>query len=151
MRVLATIAVVLTVTVASGCSSYVLRGRVIRGDASYVTLVEPGDPRLNEQGVPGASLTLVMDPTRLNRKTLSQGVSESDGNITLAVDEFGAGMLEMDTELTARKKGAEPAQGYFRLPGNNKKRVLVSLGPGEDRDPNPERENLHDAADRYWR
>lgn len=133
-----------------GCSSYALKGRVVKGDASYVTVVDAADPRLEEAGVAGVSLTLIMDPMRLNRKTIAQGVTETDGNFSLPVDEFGAGMLELDTELTARKKNAEPAQGQFRLP-SSKMRVLVSLGPGADRDLNPEREDLSDQADRYWR
>lgn len=135
---------------ATGCSSYALKGRVIKGDASYVAVVDSADPRLEDEGLAGVSLTLIMDPTRLNRKTIAQGVSETDGNFSLPVDEFGAGMLELDTELTARKKNAEPAQGFFRLPKSSM-RVLVSLGPGADRDLNPEREDLHEQADRYWR
>jgi len=142
--------VTLALTLCAGCSSYALKGRVIKGEGSFVTVVDADDPRLNDDGVAGVSLTLVMDPTRLNRKQIGQGVSESTGDFSLSVDEFGAGMLELDTELTARKKGADPAQGFFRLPGS-KKRVLVSLGPGDDRDPNPERENLHDTAEKYWR
>lgn len=151
MRFAPVIAIAAGGALLGGCSSYTLSGRVIKGDASYVALVNPDDPRLDDEGIPGVSLTLVMDPTRLNRKTIAQGVSQADGSISLGVDEFGAGMLELDTELTARKKGAEPAQGFFRLPGSGKKRVLVSLGPGEDRDLNPERENLRDQADQYWR
>jgi hypothetical protein len=132
-----------------GCAPYALRGKVIEGEGSYVTLVDASDPRLDQPGISGAGLTLVLDPTHLRRRTIAQGVSGDNGEVKLPVDEFGAGTLELDVALFVRKTGREPAEGIFRLPGSNR-RVLVSLARGQDRDIVPPDRNLRGDVDRFW-
>lgn len=133
----------------SACSPYALRGKVIEGQGSYVTIVDASDPRLAEPGLSGAAVTLVLDPTQLNRKTLASGISGADGEVSLKVDEFGAGMLEYDVGVYARRRGREPAEGYFRLPGSSQ-RVLISLAPGEDRENAPSNHDPYGDVDRFW-
>lgn len=135
--------------VAGGCASPALRGRVIEGDASYLILVSANDPRLEGTGVAGASLMVTMDPMKLNRKTIGSGASGPDGYFEVPISEHGGGFLEIDVAMTARKKGCEPAEGYFRLPGSNR-RVLVVLGPGKDRPTGLEREDPSRDVDRFW-
>lgn len=136
----------------SGCSSPSLKGRVVAGEGSYIIVVPSGDPRLSgpgAEGVAGASVAVVMDPGRLNRKVIASGVSGPNGDIELPIDEFGAGFLEIDVAVTARKKDHDPAEGYFRLPGSSR-RLLIVLGPGQDRPTGLEREDLTKDVDRFW-
>ncbi len=135
-----------------GCSSPTIKGRVVAGEGSYIIVVPPGDERLSGPtvtGVPGASVSVIMDPGRLNRKVIASGVSDANGDIDLPIDEFGAGFLEIDVAVTARKKDHDPAEGYFRLPGSSR-RVLIVMGPGQDRPTGHEREDLSKDVDRFW-
>lgn len=122
----------------TGCGPYRLQGRVIQGDYSAIEIVDGDDERLAHRGVPGAQLRLTMDPDRLNRKVVAQGASDGAGEFSLPVDEFGAGFLEYDFGLSARRKGYEVAEGFFRLPSGSR-RVLVTIAPGHE---TPEEEDL---------
>ncbi len=133
---------------ATGCESYALRGRVVRGDVSYVAVVNADDPRLDGEGLPGVSLHLQSDPGRLNRKTVGRGVSEATGDIRLPVDLAGAGLLHYDVGLFARRSDHTPATGFFELP-SSKKRILIVMAKGVDRELGELRENLRDQASQY--
>lgn len=117
--------------VLGACAPYTLKGRVVRGEASYIAVVDDGDPRLDAEGIPGVQLKLTLDPGKLKRKTAAQEVSGASGELSLPVEEAGAGLLEFDAGLIARKRGYAPAEGFFRLPGGGK-RILVVLTPGRD-------------------
>lgn len=116
----------------TGCSSYALRGRVVEGEASWVQVTDqssaPSDPG---RPVAGASVELVLDPGRLNRKVLGRAMTDSNGEFSIKVDEFGAGWLEHDVGLTVARDGFVTGDGFFRLPGSGK-RVLVTLQRGRD-------------------
>jgi len=138
--------------VLGGCSSPSIKGRVVAGEGSYIIVVTSSDPRLSGpgvEGVAGASVAVVMDPSRLNRKVIASGVSGPNGEFELPIDEFGAGFLEIDVAVTARKKDHSPAESYFRLPGSSR-RLLIVLGPGQDRPTGLEREDLTKDVDRFW-
>lgn len=124
-------AAALACAVLGACGPYTIKGRVVQGDTSYVSVVEQGDSRLGASPVAGAQVRLRMDPGKLNRKTLAQEVSDGNGDFTLPVDEFGAGILEFDLGLVARRKGFVSAEGFFRLPPGSR-RVLIVLAPGQD-------------------
>jgi len=131
-----------------GACSYSLQGRAVHGDYSAVELVDASDPRLNDpkSAVPGVSVHVQADPTKLNRKTLGRVVSGRSGEFSMPVDEFGAGMLEYNIGVFARKKGYEPAEGFFGLPGSGK-RLLITLAPGVDKDTNEMPSSLKDEFD----
>lgn len=117
----------------TGCSGYKLEGRVIAGDASYITIVDRDHPMLSDgRGLGGASLHLQENPGRLNATSLARTVSNPDGTFSIPVDLLGAGMLQHDVGLFVRRTGSEPAELPFRLPGKGKS-VLVVLKSGEDR------------------
>lgn len=134
-RRLASILVTLLPALAlTGCGQgYALRGRVIESETSYIAIVDPADPRLNEPGIPSVQLHLQMDPGKLNRETITRDLSGPDGEVILKVDRFGAGFLEYDVGLFARKPGYTPSQHYFRLPPGGK-RILIMMAPGRDHD-----------------
>ena len=134
VSILATLALCLL----TGCGEgYVLRGRVIESTVSYVEIVDPADPRLSQP-----------DPAKLNRETITRDISGPDGQVALRVDRFGAGFLEYDVGLFARKPGYTPAQHYFRLPADSK-RVLIMMAPGRDRDLGETPENYLEDYERF--
>ena len=125
--------VMLVLSVCSTACTYTLRGRVIEGDTSYVAVVDKSDPRLNENGIEGVRLHVQLDPGKLNRKTVCREVSSMDGAFALPVDEIGAGVLEYDVGVFARRAGYSPAEGSFRLPPSGK-RIIIVLMRGRDYD-----------------
>jgi hypothetical protein len=107
-------------------------GRVVQGDTSYITVVDKDDHRLEEEnGVSGVLLKLQLDPGRINRRTMAEQTSGSDGLFSLPVDEFGAGVLEQECGLLARRRGFKSAEGVFMMPGGSKQ-ILIVLEPGRD-------------------
>ncbi len=128
---------------------YELQGRVIRGDYSAVLLVDANDDRLSSgEGIVGVGLHVQQDPAQLNRRTLARSNSMSDGSFALPIDLIGAGTFHYDIGVFARRKGYEPASGYFRLPPKSK-RVLIVMNFGTDRDLGEERENPYDDYERF--
>ena len=132
--------------VTTGCSSYKLKGRVVEGQVSYIAIVDASDQRLNGHGIPGVMLELMTDPDRINRKRVGQAVSDGDGYFELPVDEIGAGFLEYDVGLTARREGLAGTQLSFRLPPE-RRRVLVVLRRGGG----PQDREMEDLMEEYRR
>lgn len=126
----------------AGCSS-ALHGKAVRGDYSGVEIVSDSDPRLSEHGLSGVSIHVQLDPTKLKRETLGRAVSASDGSFSIPVDQFGAGVLEYDIGVYARRRGCEPAEGFFRLPGSGK-RLLIIMTEGEDKDTTEQPSSIRD-------
>ena len=133
-----------------GCSGYQITSKAIGGDASYVLIVNKNDPRLKQPGISGVNVVLQTDPGKLNRKVVASNYTDGEGMAKLGVDEIGAGFLEYDVGVFARKKGFSPAEGMFRLPSSNKV-FLIVLGRGQDRDLGYEREDLYEEADQFYR
>lgn len=133
MLVLLTLCLGVALTGLTGCGGYKLEGRVVAGEASYITIVDRDHPMLRDgRGLGGASVHLQENPGRLNASTLGRTVSDSDGSFSIPVDLLGAGMLEHNVGLFVRRTGSEPAELPFRLPGKGKS-LLVVLKSGEDR------------------
>jgi len=140
---------------APGCADagYQLRGRVVQGETSFVSVVDADDPRLEGMPVPNASLHLQMDPGNIKRETIARAVSGADGSFAIDVDRFGAGWVEYDVGLFVRKSGFDPAMAPFRLPPESR-RVLVVLSPGRDHDLGEEArsiDQLQEDAERLMR
>lgn len=133
--------------VLTGCSSYALRGKVIEGDASMVLVVDASDSRLKQQGLEGASVTVVIDPERLSRETAGSAVSDGSGAFSVSVSEFGAGVLLYNAMVTAECRGYVAAQEILALPGQDR-RVLVVLQRGVGGRP-PGGENLLEEIRRH--
>jgi hypothetical protein len=125
--------------------SYALQGRAVRGDYSAIEVVDSSDPRLTDakSALSGVTLNLQSDPNKLNRKNLGRAVSGRTGEFRIPIDEFGAGVLDYDIGAYARKKGYEPAEGFFQLPGGGK-RLLITMAPGEDKETNEQPTSLQE-------
>lgn len=120
-----------TLLIAS-CSPYTLRGRVVQGEASWVTVTDQATVDADEEApVAGANVELILDPGKLNRKELGRARTGPNGEFAIEVDEFGAGWLEHDVGLLVIRDGYVSADGYFRLP-DTKRRILVTLQRGRD-------------------
>jgi len=131
MRTLALIALALATTLA-GCADYRLRGRVVAGDASYITVVSADDPALAEgRGLPGATVTITTDPERISREQAGTGVSGPDGAFAVEFTEPGGGLLLYDVGVRVTRAGYAPAELFLELPKGSK-RLLVVLAPGRE-------------------
>ena len=125
------VAAVLLLAGLVGCSSYAMQGRVVRGDSSSVEVVSKDDPRLDAPPLGRATLEAVLDPRHLNRRRLPVVTSDDTGRFAVPIDATGAGFLDYDVRVLARREDHTPAEAIVPLPGSNK-RVLVTLAPGED-------------------
>lgn len=114
-----------------GCAGYTLKGKVIRGDISYIAVVDANDPRLEGPGLSGATLSLETDPDKLRREFVGDAVSDGAGNFSISVQRPGAGILIYDVGLEVRRKGYEGVRQMFRLPPKGK-RMLITLRAGPD-------------------
>lgn len=115
----------------TGCSSYRLQGVVVAGEQSGIEVVDKDDPRLENFGIPGAAVEVVLDPERLRPRTVGKGGSDGDGRFALPIDADGAGFLMLDVEMRASRADFVSASERFALPGKNK-RLVITLRPGED-------------------
>lgn len=134
---------------AAGCSPYTVRGKVIQGDVSFVAVVEDSDPRLVGPGLSGASVELWTDPEKLNRKRVAVQTSDSNGDFAMPFSETGAGLLQYDVGVVARRDGYSGAETNIGLPSSSK-RLLIMMKPGASRVPK-ETETLLEQYRRYNR
>ena len=99
----------------SGCSSYVLHGKVVAGPISHMAFVGADDNRLGETGIDGVQVTLRRDPGRLSTYLAASAITDLDGNFSLVVYELGAGWMEEEWLVVARKPGFQNATWQQRL------------------------------------
>ena len=125
------VAVVLSILPLAGCSKYALRGKVVDGPVSSIMVVDQHDPRLQQPGLNGASVEVIVDPASLGRKRLPVVTSEDDGTFAAPVGEPGAGFLQYDIRVLSQMKGRQTAERELPLPGSDK-RLLIVLSPGRD-------------------
>ena len=130
-RAVMLIAMVGAVLLGAGCASYKLRGKAIEGTTPGVFVVEKSDERLQQGGVPGAVVSLTVDPGRLNAEHAGSDISDIEGDFAVPVDQFGAGVLEYQVRLDARLEDHRSVNKQMKLPGSDK-RVLIVLAPGND-------------------
>ena len=133
------------------CSPYQLQGRVVKGPASFIQVVDADDPRLSDEGLGGARVSVMMDPESLGRRDLGSGLSGVDGDFAIPIDEVGAGLFEYEIGVQARMSGRHAAVTFIRMPPSGK-RLLIMLAPGKDApdmDDPFEGEDLYGEYERY--
>lgn len=136
IRTMLTMTLALAAAAMTGCETYQMRGRVVRGGTPMVLIVDANDPQLEGPGVSGARLDLTLDPDSLGRKPLGVGRSGPTGDFAIAIDEFGAGTLEYKVGAIVRQTGYAPVTGQFIMPGDDQ-RVLIVMRRGQDHDVGP--------------
>jgi len=119
------------------CRGYQLRGTVVDGYHPSISMTTPGifvvnanDPRLDTPGLPGATVSLMLDPNDLNAKDAGDAATDASGKFALPVG-HGAGVLMYDAMIIAQRPDHVTAQTITALPGANK-RLLIVLPPGID-------------------
>ena len=146
---LAAAACVATAAGLCGCSPYIVQGKVIEGDVSYIAVVDASDARLQGRGLSGASVEIWTDPEKLNRRRVATNVSDSDGSFSLPFGETGAGVLDYEVSVLARREGYSGAEIITPLPSSSK-RLLIMMKPGASRLPK-ETETLMEQYRRFSR
>lgn len=123
----------------TACSGgvYRVQGRVIEGPRSMVLVVPDDDPRLQQPGVAGAAIDLMIDPQSLGRKPGGSEVSMPDGSFAVPVSQFGAGLLEFQLGVTAFRNGYSPTEQTVVMPNFNK-RLLIMMIKGHNSYRRPE-------------
>jgi len=147
MRLLLNVVLPATVLVAAlGCQPYELAGVVVaaRGEPGGVRVVKQDDERLNSPGLAETTVILTLDPDSLRPIRLGSVTTDEQGRFRMPVDETGAGFLEYDLGVYARKKGFAPTWQQLPLPARGR-RLVVLMQPGVDREliaPDPIRETI---------
>lgn len=118
-----------------GCGgSYAIHGKVIQGTAPQVLVVGQDDPRLKEDDLSGVGATVqaVFEPNnRIDRRMLPGVLTDSQGFFVLPVDVTGAGFLEYEATVIARKDGFAGAMQTLALP-SRRQRLLIIMPRGRE-------------------
>jgi hypothetical protein len=115
----------------SGCGGYVLRGKVVEGPEPGVRVVSANDREMERPGIGGARVEVVVDPMSLGRRVVEPVETDSSGEFAVPIEEFGAGSLEYEASVVARRGGFRHVAELIALPGGDR-RVLIVLTPGTD-------------------
>ncbi len=117
--------------VATGCSTYTIKGIVVRGEVSSIEFVEPLDHLLRQSPVKDVRLTVQRDPAKPNRRMVGTDVSDVHGRFVISLDEFGAGWMEEKWLIRATRAGFKTSSAMQHLDSSKKKMLLlVTLEPG---------------------
>ena len=116
----------------TGCGGHPLAGKIVSGPASQVLIVDKADARLLESGIPGASVSMVLDPGAMRPIEAGTVMAGEDGMFEMSTDALGAGLLEYELGVEGRARGYESVwQLLPKLPGRSQ-RLLIVLTPGRD-------------------
>ncbi len=119
----------------AGCQNYVIEGKTITGPTPMIAFVDADDPRLDELPVSSAEVLVRRDPDRPGQAESARVFSGNDGTFTVTLDEFGAGWMDEQWEIVARKAGYRSIEHRESLPAADADRVLlIQLTPGQDSD-----------------
>lgn len=131
------------------CGSYTLRGKVIEGFDSDVTVVSADDPRLNEPGIRQVRINVHRDPGGLAQELAGSGLSDADGTFAIELSAFGAGWMDETWLVETTRSGYRNAQRTIRLPSNtNRRQLLIIVAPGTAT-PSEHRDDLWEDYRRY--
>jgi hypothetical protein len=128
------LALLLFTVMLAGCSSYAIQGRVVRGSTASIQIVDKNDRRLTEDNPTGGGAVVkgILEPnTPSEMQSLGQVVTDGQGNFAIPVDAPGAGFLEYEATLIARREGHRGAMTTIDLP-RSRQRVLITLPLGPD-------------------
>lgn len=116
--------------VASGCG-YSLRGKVVQGPVSGVEIVHETDQRLDGPGLANTEVLVRRDPESLRPHLVGQARTNSAGEFTMRIAEFGAGWMQELWLVQSTLSGHQNAHQLIKLPGkSSRSRLLITLAPG---------------------
>lgn len=134
LRFIASLMLLCFVVCLSGCGSYAIEGRVVRGPAAAIQLVDADDPRLLESNPTGggAVVQAILEPdTPTEVQDLGRHVTNGQGWFAIPVNAFGSSVLEYEARLIARREGHQGVMRTIPLP-RGRQRVLITLPLGRD-------------------
>lgn len=118
-----------------GCGSgYAIEGRVVRGSIAMIEVVDDDDPRMTDPDPSGGGATIegLLEPdTPTEREALGKHTSNGQGYFSIPVNAMGAGFLEYEARLIARRPGHQGAMQTIDLPRRGQA-VLITLPAGRD-------------------
>jgi hypothetical protein len=100
-------------------------GKVIRGDVSFIGVVDPADPRLKQDGLEGAEVTARGSGTRADR-ILADTRSGKSGDFSVRIDDQEA--IGRPAEFRAHLPAYADARQEMPIPASDR-RLLVILKP----------------------
>lgn len=128
------LALLLITLMLTGCSSYAIHGRVVRGSMATIQLVDKDDPRLIENNPTGGGAVVqgILEPdTPSETESLGTIVTDGQGWFKMPVDALGSGFLEYEASLIVRREGHQGVMKTIDLPRRGQ-RVLITLPLGQD-------------------
>jgi hypothetical protein len=116
-----------------GCGGgYALRGKVVEGNASIITVTDRSDGQLQHTGISGVQIRIYRNPGRLNQELIASGVSQADGRFEIPIRAFGAGWMDEEWLIETYRSSYRNAEMMLRLPANtNKRPLLIMLARGQ--------------------
>lgn len=128
--VLQALVLILLVAGLTACNGgYRMEGKVVAGLSSAVVVVGKNDSRLQQPGLEGATISVMLDPESMDPKNVGADVTDMQGNFGLPINEPGAGFLEYEAALSVQSKGHKDLWWKLPLPGSDK-RLLIIMEPG---------------------
>ncbi|MEM9108587.1 MAG: hypothetical protein AAGC72_01030 [Planctomycetota bacterium] len=124
----------LVASVLTGCGSYAIEGRVVRGSMAMIQIIDKDDARMTENNPTGGGAVVqgILEPnTPSEIQSLGQVVTDGQGRFAIPVDALGSGFLEYEAMLIARREGHQGAMKTVDLPRRGQ-RVLITLPLGAD-------------------
>ena len=131
IRTFIPMASLLALMLLSGCSAYMLQGKVVRGEVSDIELVYAGDERLSGPAAGGVEVRVTRDPTTMNRKLVGRTRSDAGGEFVIIMEDFGTGWMQEQWLVQAVGPGYQNAETMMELPSKNSKwRILITVAQG---------------------
>ena len=116
----------------AGCQAYQLRGVVLEHTTkSEVLVVDASDPRLQTPGIEQAVVEVILEPGEMHPAKLPPLATDEQGAFAIPIEKDGAGFLEYQVLIAARKPGFAASWKQILLPGQDK-RLLIYMKPGRD-------------------
>jgi len=133
MRRIALLTLGLVMACLTGCATetYYIHGRAVRGDFTSAAFVDPGDTRLQGEGLSGVEVYLIRDPDRGDRSIVARVQSDDRGEFVMPVNAYGAGWMIEQWEIHTYRPGFQSVQSIMTLPKPKEDRaLLLTLGRG---------------------
>lgn len=116
-----------------GCSTYQLRGVVVKSDTATINATSwdqnpdtlPGPP------LTGVNVEVVFEPRTTRPRKLGHVASDDQGRFSLPIGETGAGWMEYEVMVIARQPGYRASWRIIRIPASHEY-VIIQMAPGRD-------------------
>ena len=157
-RLLASIILMIGMTMSGCSSSSQLKGRVIDAGFPGARFVQQSDYEMNTlpgNGISGARIELVRDPRSLGRQVVARATSDYEGNFSMDIDAFGAGWMKEEWLFRCTHPSFPMVELFDSLPSLNKPvLLLIDMGVGggsQQYEVIDEQERIRREIDRYSR